>query len=155
MLFVFVRHMKVHRNAILVLLAAGLLSGWQAPEHSNASSAAPLGFRDFSRQEQIEKQFLQVPDPKLAREHLRTLTSAPHIAGSPEDRATADYVATKFREAGLDTQIVEYRVWMNRPAEISVNSWPYSSMVTRSTDAEGVLWSVVTCLVLELGKTDV
>lgn len=121
MLFVFVSDMKLHRNAILVVLAAALLGGWQAPQSANAYPATPLGFRDFSRQQQIEKQFLQVPDPKLAQEHLRTLTAVPHIAGSPEDRATADYVAEKFREAGLDTQIVEYRVWMNRPTETSVD----------------------------------
>ena len=52
---------------------------------------------------------------------LRILTQAPHVAGSPEDKATADYVAQKFREAGLDTEIVEYRVWLNYPAEISVD----------------------------------
>jgi N-acetylated-alpha-linked acidic dipeptidase len=61
-------------------------------------------------------------DPKLAEEHLRILTQAPHIAGSPEDKATADYVASKFREAGLDTEIVEYRVWFNYPTELSVDA---------------------------------
>ena len=30
-------------------------------------------------------------------------------------------MAQKFREAGLETEIVEYRVWMNYPAEISVD----------------------------------
>ena len=64
-----------------------------------------------------KKKFMAVPDPKLAEEHLRILTEAPHIAGSPEDKATADYVAKKFREAGLDTEIVEYKVWLNYPAE--------------------------------------
>ena len=43
------------------------------------------------------------------------------MAGTPEDKATADYVAKKFRDAGLDTEIVEYRVWMNYPQEISVD----------------------------------
>jgi N-acetylated-alpha-linked acidic dipeptidase len=62
-----------------------------------------------------------VPDPKLAEEHLRTLTQAPHMAGTPEDKATADYVAQKFRGAGLDTEIVEYKVWINYPVEISVD----------------------------------
>jgi N-acetylated-alpha-linked acidic dipeptidase len=69
----------------------------------------------------LEARFLAVPDPKLAEEHLRILTQAPHIAGSPEDKATAEYVAQKFREAGLDTEIVEYRAWLNYPAEISVD----------------------------------
>ena len=54
--------------------------------------------------------FIAVPDPKLAEEHLRTLTQAPHMAGTAEDKATADYVAAKFRAAGLDTEIVEYKV---------------------------------------------
>jgi N-acetylated-alpha-linked acidic dipeptidase len=80
-----------------------------------------FGFRDASSEVQIEARFLVVPNPKRAEEHLRILTQAPHIAGSPEDKATADYVAGKFREAGLDTEIVEYRVWFNYPQEISVD----------------------------------
>ncbi len=69
----------------------------------------------------VEARFLAVPDPKLAEEHMRILTQAPHIAGSPEDKANAEYVAKKFREAGLQTEIVEYRVLINYPAEISVD----------------------------------
>ncbi|HYY69096.1 MAG TPA: M28 family metallopeptidase [Terriglobales bacterium] len=72
-------------------------------------------------QAEIDKLFLSVPDPKIAEEDLRVLTSAPHIAGSPEDKKTADFVAQKFREAGLETEIVEYKVWFNYPSEISVD----------------------------------
>jgi N-acetylated-alpha-linked acidic dipeptidase len=85
-------------------------------------AGAPItGFRDAARERATEQKFMAVPDPKLAEEHLRILTQAPHIAGSPEDKATAEYVAKKFREAGLETEIVEYKVWMNYPAEISVD----------------------------------
>ncbi len=80
-----------------------------------------FGFRNSGDELQAEKTFLAVPDPKLAEAHLRTLTQAPHIAGSVEDKATADYVAQKFRDAGLDTQIVEYKIWINYPVEISVD----------------------------------
>ncbi|HKS75407.1 MAG TPA: M28 family metallopeptidase [Terriglobales bacterium] len=80
-----------------------------------------FGFFDSAQEAVQESKFLGVPDPKLAEEHLRTLTRAPHIAGSPEDKATADYVAQKFREAGLDTEIVEYKIWFNYPSEISVD----------------------------------
>ena len=77
------------------------------------ATAAPLfGFRDSAAQTALESRFLAAPDPKLAEEHLRILTQAPHMAGTPEDKATADYVAQKFREAGLETEIIEYRVWM-------------------------------------------
>ncbi len=86
-----------------------------------SESSTITGFRDAAGEREVEKTFMAVPDPKLAEEHLRILTQAPHIAGSPEDKATAEYVAKKFREAGLDTEIVEYKVWLNYPAEIRVD----------------------------------
>jgi len=108
---------------VLSVLAILLVT---APADRGQSSAktvpsAIFGFSDSSKESAWETQFLDVPDPKLAEEHLRILTQAPHIAGSPEDKATADYVARKFREAGLQTEIDEYRVWMNYPSEISVD----------------------------------
>ena len=79
------------------------------------------GFRDSAAEIDIEKKFLAVPESKLAEQHLRALTQAPHMAGTPEDKATADYVMRKFRDAGLETEIAEYKVWLNYPAEISVD----------------------------------
>src|SRR5438309_2712132 len=91
-------------------------------QSASPSSANPLfGFRNSEEENAVESRFLAVPDPKLAEAHLRTLTQAPHMAGTPEDKATAEYVAQKFREAGLETEIVEYKVWINYPQEISVD----------------------------------
>jgi N-acetylated-alpha-linked acidic dipeptidase len=77
-----------------------------------------LGYRDFSRQAKIDQDFLAVPDAKLAREELKTLTATPHVAASKEDYDTALYVAGKFRAAGLETQIVPYKAWLNLPQEV-------------------------------------
>ena len=104
--------------AVVLLSAASRLAGSQ-------SSATPTnelsGFIHPREELAVEARFLAVPDPTLAEEHMRILTKAPHIAGSPEDKANAEYVAKKFREAGLKTEIVEYRVLINYPAEISVD----------------------------------
>ncbi|HXE89606.1 MAG TPA: M28 family metallopeptidase [Terriglobales bacterium] len=82
---------------------------------------APItGFRDPAAQRELEDRFLAVPDAMRAGEHLRILTAEPHLAGTPGDRKTAEYVAEQYRKAGLETEIVEYKVWMNYPAEISV-----------------------------------
>ncbi len=81
---------------------------------------------------------MAVPSAAIAGENLRVLTAVPHIAGSPEDRATAEYVAKKFREAGLDTRIVEYRVWLNYPAEISVDVVAPSTVKMHGPTAEHV-----------------
>ena len=106
-----------------VLFSTLFLSGSFPTAGNAASSATPaiFGFRDAAAEQATESQFLAVPDSKLAEEHLRILTRAPHMAGTIEDKATAEYVAQKFRAAGLDTEIVEYKVWMNYPSEISVD----------------------------------
>lgn len=111
--------MKLISGAVLFLVLLG--SSLSAIDRSKEDGMGISGFRNQAAEQEIEKRFLAVPDPKLAEEHLRTLTQAPHVAGSPEDKATADYVASKFREAGLDTEIVEYKVWMNYPTEINVD----------------------------------
>ena len=112
--------MKFISAALLFVFLFPNLSGTSRSAVS-ASSAPLFGFRNSSDEMAREIRFMVVPDPKLAEEHLRILTQAPHMAGTPEDKATADYVAQKFRDAGLETEIVEYRVWMNYPAEISVD----------------------------------
>jgi N-acetylated-alpha-linked acidic dipeptidase len=105
--------------AILLAVSAPTAGG-NPPASSNATPSI-FGFRDASAESAVETHFLAVPDAKLAEEHLRTLTQAPHMAGTVEDKATADYVAQKFRDAGLETEIFEYKVWINYPAEISVD----------------------------------
>jgi N-acetylated-alpha-linked acidic dipeptidase len=125
--------MKLLSGAVLslalivpILPALNAASPSRADDSKDDANTQPAswvisGFRDVPTEFALEKEFMAVPDPKLAEEHLRILTQAPHMAGSPEDKATAEYVAKKFRQAGLDTEIVEYKVWMNYPAEISVD----------------------------------
>lgn len=121
--------MKVFSGALLsfFLISASLQAFnkvFDAPlaaPSSKTESWVITGFRDAAHEQDLEQKFLAVPDPKLAEEHLRILTQAPHIAGSAEDKATADYVAEKFRAAGLDTSIVEYKVWFNYPSDIRVD----------------------------------
>src|SRR5580698_755647 len=123
--------MKLLSGAILFFLLIGSnlqafdqasQSKDKANDNQNQPQASPIsGFRDVAAEQEVEKKFMAVPEPKLAEEHLRILTQAPHMAGTVEDKQTAEYVAKKFREAGLDTEIVEYKVWMNYPAEIRVD----------------------------------
>ncbi len=106
--------------AIALLSSALLLPGSDAGK-SPSTATTIFGFRDSAAEASLEARFLAVPDPKLAEAHLQILTKVPHMAGTIEDKATADYVAQKFREAGLDTDIVEYKAWFNYPSEISVD----------------------------------
>ena len=125
---------------LLSIIFLGNVSGTSRSLMSAKEAAvAPLfGFGSSADEVALEKRFLAVPDPKLAEEHLRILTQAPHMAGTPEDKATADYVAQKFRDAGLETEIVEYRVWMNYPAEISVDMTAPADVIMHGPTRERV-----------------
>ncbi len=98
---------------------------WLVPTALAAQSAAPtvFGYTDFTAQAKIESTFLAVPDAQLAGQHLKILTAEPHLAATPEDRKTADYVAEKFRQAGLETEIVPYRVLLNQPKVVRVEAF--------------------------------
>jgi len=112
------------RLVSIVLLSSAIFFAGSTPTGANSppnSFPSIFGFRDSAAESAIEARFLAAPEAKLAEEHLRILTQAPHVAGTVEDKATADYVAQKFRDAGLDTEIVEYKVWINYPLEISVD----------------------------------
>lgn len=107
------------RSALLLpLLSATLLC--------TAQTQQVFGYRDFTQQAKWDAAFLPVPDAELAGEHLKILTATPHWASSPEDYATALYVEKKFKEAGLETKIVPYRVLLNRPVEISIEAFTSS-----------------------------
>jgi N-acetylated-alpha-linked acidic dipeptidase len=92
----------------------------KVPAQASAGGAATVfGYADFTQQAKIDSEFLAVPDAKLAGQHLKYLTSRPHIASSKEDHETAEYVAQKFKAAGLETEIVPYRVLLNQPRKVS------------------------------------
>ena len=98
----------------------------------NSVQPAVFGYADFTAQSRIEEKFLAVPDAKLAGQHLKILTSEPHLASTPEDRKTAEYVAQKFRAAGLETEIVPYRVLMNQPKTVRVEAYDSSGKLLMS-----------------------
>lgn len=101
-----------------------LMPGHPAP-HSAAQSSTPSGFgyMDFAKEQAIEAKFLDVPSAKLAGEELKALTAEPHLAATPEDHKTAEYVAEKFRAAGFETEIVPYRVLLNQPKVVRVEAF--------------------------------
>jgi N-acetylated-alpha-linked acidic dipeptidase len=112
------------RKAPVFVFLLALVPNPQLPR--SAAQATPpvtIGYKDFSQQAAIEAKFLAVPSAKLAGAELKTLTAEPHLAATPEDRKTAEYVAEKFRAAGLETEIVPYRVLLNQPKVVRVEAY--------------------------------
>jgi N-acetylated-alpha-linked acidic dipeptidase len=104
-------------QSLSCLFSLALIASAQTP------TPEVFGYRDFTQQAKWDEAFLAVPDAKLAGEHLKTLTAAPHWASSPEDYATAVYVADKFKAAGFQTEIVPYKVLLNKPVKILIEAF--------------------------------
>jgi len=103
--------------------AALLLSSSVFYANAQQDPTSVFGYRDFTQQAKWDAAFQAVPDAALAGQHLKTLTKAPHWASSPEDYDTALYVAEKFKAAGLETQIVPYKVLLNKPVKIVIEAF--------------------------------
>jgi N-acetylated-alpha-linked acidic dipeptidase len=97
----------------------------------SALSLAPLGNHviaeeqplygysaDSSRTErQWEEKLRAIPSADNQREYLRKLSAHPHHVGSPADKENAEWIASKFKEFGLDTQIEQFDVLFPTPKE--------------------------------------
>ncbi len=107
--------------ALLAVLPSALISESNDAKPPFEPPNAIAGFEVPSAELAIEKRFLAVPDPKRAEQDLRTLTSAPHLASTTEDRKTAEYVLQRYKEAGLQATIEEYKVYFGIPRSVSVD----------------------------------
>jgi len=79
---------------------------------------APLaGFTAASaaRELALEARLMATPDTAHARRFSRDLSRVPHVAGTPEQQLTADYVLRQMRSWGLDTGRADFRVFLPYP----------------------------------------
>ena len=82
--------------------------------------AAPLygqaisGFAPSSaaRELLLEKRLQSIPDTVTAQTWTRALAAKPHVAGTPAQKETADYVLRQMASWGLDTQRVAFKVYL-------------------------------------------
>src|SRR6202522_2542874 len=98
--------MRLFSSILLSSIVLVAVASFSAQGHQAGASGIvqPIfGFRDATAEAALEARFMAVPDLKLAEEHLRTLTQAPHMAGTAGDKGTMDYVAQKFSAARLAT----------------------------------------------------
>lgn len=103
------------------VILSSCLAGFGQDDHGANS---PLGFSPGHRasHREVESRALAVPTPKHARSWLRTLTEEPHVAGTPADRKTAEFVVAKLRQWGWKADIAEYEVLLNYPTPNSINA---------------------------------
>lgn len=81
------------------------------------------GFSTSNHQQElkIEASFLKLPNSEGFKNHLRELTKEPHLAGSPENKRVADYMAQVMQKAGLKVERPPYDIYLPTSAgEVSL-----------------------------------
>lgn len=94
------------RRVLLVAIALLLLT----PSFAHVDAQAPP-----------ERVFLDTPTPDRARRWLAQLTEDPHVAGTEAEKKVADFVLARFKEFGLDAEMIRYDVFLNHPASVSLS----------------------------------
>jgi len=61
------------------------------------------------------------PSPSSASAHSKFLSLQPHMAGTPAQARTRDYVVSQMKSWGLMTDVRAYRIWMPHP--VSTRVW--------------------------------
>src|SRR6266699_547471 len=112
--------MKNRRWNIAICAVVMLLSGQSISLAQSPSTIDGFTPDTSAAERKIEDQFRAAPSAAAAREELRRLTAEAHIAGSPEDYATAVYVRDQMRSFGLDSELKEYQVLLPYPRTPSI-----------------------------------
>jgi N-acetylated-alpha-linked acidic dipeptidase len=66
---------------------------------------------------QWEEKLRAIPSPDNLREYMKRLSARPHNVGSLYDKDNAEWIASKFKEFGLDTHIETFTVLYPTPKE--------------------------------------
>jgi N-acetylated-alpha-linked acidic dipeptidase len=86
---------------------------------------APLVMPGYSRaaaqqQRDLESDALRRPSAGRARAHARALTREAHVAGTPAQARTRDYVVNQMRSWGIETEARAYEIWLPHPTSVRV-----------------------------------
>jgi N-acetylated-alpha-linked acidic dipeptidase len=104
--------------AIASILFVGL-SLAPVGSHVAADEQPLFGYSaESSRTErQWEEKLRAIPSPDNLRSYMQRLSARPHHVGSPYDKDNAEWIASKFKEFGLDTHIEQFDVLFPTPKE--------------------------------------
>lgn len=102
------------------LLAVSLLS-----VSLHAQSVKVIGTPGYSAvaaaaQRKLEAQAIEGPAPARAKTHSAALSKEPHVAGTPAQKRTADYVIAQMKAMGLETELRQYDVWLPHATSVKV-----------------------------------
>jgi N-acetylated-alpha-linked acidic dipeptidase len=102
------------RIAFALSAALGLSATAQQPlvGYTSANSA---------RQRALESNAIKRPSSTSSSAHSRELSKETHVAGTPAQARTKDYVIAQMKKWGIETEVRAYDVWMPHPVSVKAS----------------------------------
>jgi hypothetical protein len=118
---IFVNHkFKILAAILLVLLIFSFLIGRSSVSNKTSDFYYEHAIKESNHQ--VYEKFVQKIQVKNMQKHLKYLTSIPHMAGTPGDKLSADYVYNEWKTQGLDSvQMIDYDAFLSFPDEDKYN----------------------------------
>src|SRR2546426_10954708 len=109
----------MNRSVVLTFLLFAGLSLAPFGNHVIADEQPLFGYSAASSrtERQWEEKLRAIPSPENLRAYMQRLSAQPHHVGSTYDKNNADWIASKFKEFGLDTHIEQFDVLFPTPKE--------------------------------------
>lgn len=110
---------QMYRRAVLASIFFAAISLAPVGRHLLADEQPLFGYSaESSRTErQWEEKLRAIPNTDNLRAYMQRLSAHPHNVGSPYDKDNAEWIATKFKEFGLDAHIEQFDVLFPTPKE--------------------------------------
>ena len=102
---------RVLSLALLMPVMAGAQQAPATPGYSPANATTERA---------VEAQAIARPDPARARAHSKILSAETHVAGTPAQARTRDYVIAQMKAMGLETEVRQYDVFIPHPTAVQV-----------------------------------
>ena len=111
---------KIRRASRLVPLATAVVIGVGATTSQAPAPMSGYGPASAAAQRRAEAEVILLPSPANAEQFARALSRESHLAGTPAQARTRDYVVDRMRSWGLETEVRAYDVWMPHPTSVRV-----------------------------------
>ena len=101
-----------------LVLASGMALALRLDGQTMTPGYSP---QSIAAERSVEADVISRPSPDTASAHSRFLSLQPHMAGTPAQIRTRDYVVSQMKSWGLETEVRAYKVWMPHP--VSTHVW--------------------------------
>src|SRR6202165_2810456 len=88
-----------------------------APVSADDQVLAGYSAESSRTERQWEEKLREIPSPDNLRAYMEHLSAHPHNVGTDYDKKNAEWIASKFKDFGLDTHIEQFDVLYPTPKE--------------------------------------